>query len=106
MSSNDDRWLLERLEESLQRSEECLLRSKEILPRLKEPLPRLDFGSPDRYGPGEVSLSQLQSEIGATARHPTTVMDLNLGVSDPPTAFEVQMIAHKVDELLAALRRP
>lgn len=39
-------------------------------------------------------------------RHPTTVMDLNLGVSDPPTAFEVQTIAHKVDELLAALRRP
>jgi hypothetical protein len=70
-------------------------------------IPQGAEGAPGAPGtPGEVSLSLLQSEIGATARHPTTVMDLNLGVSDPPTAFEVQTIAHKVDELLAALRRP
>lgn len=55
--------------------------------------------------PGEVSMAQLQSEIGATARHPSSVADLALSVNDPPTAFEVQSIANKIDELLAALRR-
>jgi hypothetical protein len=37
--------------------------------------------------------------------NPTAVAPLNLVVSDPPTTAEVQTIASKVDELLAATRR-
>jgi hypothetical protein len=36
---------------------------------------------------------------------PVAGTPLNLAVSDPPTTAEVQAIASKVDELLAAIRR-
>ncbi len=55
--------------------------------------------------PGEVSLAQLNEAISATARNPSAVQPLAMVVSDPPTQAEVQQIANKVDELLAALQR-
>ena len=55
--------------------------------------------------PGEVSNAQLANAIGGTARNPSGVSALGLAVSDPPAQAEVQALAAKVDELLAALRR-
>jgi hypothetical protein len=55
--------------------------------------------------PGEVSNATLNAEIAGTARNPSGVAPLNMTVSDPPTAAEVQAIANKVDELRAAALR-
>ena len=59
--------------------------------------------------PGEVSSAQLANAvttaIADTPHNPTGVGALGLSVSDPPTQAEVQALAAKVDELLAALRR-
>ncbi len=55
--------------------------------------------------PGEVSNATLAAEIAGTARNPSGVAPLNMTVSDPPTAAEVQAIANKVDELRAAAVR-
>ncbi len=49
-------------------------------------------------------LPPAQGEMAATNRIPA-VASLNLTVSNPPTQAEVQAIANKVDELLAAMRR-
>lgn len=40
------------------------------------------------------------------ARNPAAVAPLALTVSNPPTMTEVQQLADKVDELIAALQRP
>ena len=55
--------------------------------------------------PGEVTNAQLANAIAGTARNPAGVSAPGLAVSDPPTQAEVQALAGKVDELLAALRR-
>jgi hypothetical protein len=55
--------------------------------------------------PGEVTNATLAAEIAGTARNPSGVAPLNMSVSDPPTAAEVQAIANKVDELRAAALR-
>ena len=55
--------------------------------------------------PGEVTLAQLNEAITTTARNPSGVQPLAMTVSDPPTQAEVQEIANKVDQLLAALLR-
>ena len=55
--------------------------------------------------PGEVTNATLAAEIAGTARNPSGVAPLNMTVSDPPTAAEVQAIANKVDELRAAALR-
>jgi hypothetical protein len=47
----------------------------------------------------------IAAEITGTARNPNTVSPLNMTVSDPPTQSEMQQIAAKIDELIAALRR-
>ena len=39
------------------------------------------------------------------ARNPSGVPALGLAVSDPPTQAELQAVAAKLDELIAALRR-
>jgi hypothetical protein len=49
--------------------------------------------------------AETESAIGTTARNPGNVSSLGLSISDPPTQAEVQAIAAKVDELLAALFR-
>lgn len=48
--------------------------------------------------------STQQGEMASTNRIPP-VADLNLTVSNPPTQAEVQSIADKVDEFLAAARQ-
>ena len=55
--------------------------------------------------PGEVTSAQLANEISGTARNPSGVSAPGLAVSDPPTQAEMQALAAKVAELLAALRR-
>ncbi len=57
--------------------------------------------------PGEVTTGQLNSAISTTSANSNTVSQLGAGftVSDPPTQAEVQQIAAKLDELIAALRR-
>lgn len=55
--------------------------------------------------PGEVTNATLSVEIAGTARNPSSVAPLNLTVSDPPTQAEMQAIANKLDEFLAAAVR-
>lgn len=67
--------------------------------------------------PGEVTNSQLATEIATaqttvtnailpqTSANSNAVTALNLTVSNPPTQAEVQALADKLDELIAALRR-
>ena len=47
----------------------------------------------------------IANEIAGTARNPNTVSPLNMTVSDPPTQSEMQQLAAKIDELIAALLR-
>ena len=47
----------------------------------------------------------IAAEITGTARNPNTISPLNLTVSDPPTQSEIQQLAAKLDELIAALLR-
>jgi hypothetical protein len=63
-------------------------------------------GPPGPQGPtGEVSSMDLNSAIGGTSANSNGVSQLGLTVSDPPTQSEMQTIANKLDELIAALRR-
>ncbi|MCX7010147.1 MAG: hypothetical protein NTY53_23405, partial [Kiritimatiellaeota bacterium] len=66
-------------------------------------------GAPGNDGPqgapGEVSAQQLSDAIATTSANSNGIMQLGLTVSDPPTQSEVQAIANKLDELIAALRR-
>ena len=55
--------------------------------------------------PGEVSAVQLEDAINGTSTNSNAVDTLGMVVTDPPTQSEVQQIADKVDELIAALRR-
>jgi hypothetical protein len=69
------------------------------------------FGIPQgqQGPPGEVTTTQMDTAIGnaigGTSANSNAVLPLNLIVSDPPTQSEVQTLANKVDELIAALRR-
>lgn len=69
---------------------------------------RFTFGIPaGEAGPsGEVTTADLTAAIAGTSANTNAVNTLNLTVSDPPTQAEVQAVADKVDELIAALRRP
>ena len=69
-------------------------------------------GMPGNDGPqgpqgptGEVSSMDLNSAIGGTSANSNGVAQLGLTVSDPPTQTELQAVANKLDELIAALRR-
>jgi hypothetical protein len=63
-------------------------------------------GPPGPQGPtGEVSSMDLGTAIGGTSANSNSVAQLGLTVSDPPTQTEMQTIANKLDELIAALRR-
>ena len=55
--------------------------------------------------PGEVSAADLTTALGSTSANSNSVATLGLTVSDPPTQSEMQTIANKLDELIAALRR-
>ena len=55
--------------------------------------------------PGEVSNADLTTAMGSTSSNTNAVSQLGLTVSDPPTQSEMQTIANKLDELIAALRR-
>ena len=59
--------------------------------------------------PGEVSNAQLANAVATavsdTSHNAAGVSALGLSVSNPPTQAEMQALAAKVDELLAALRR-
>jgi len=55
--------------------------------------------------PGEVTSQQLNDAIAGTSANTNTIQLLGLTVSDPPTQSELQAIANKMDELIAALRR-
>jgi hypothetical protein len=52
-----------------------------------------------------VTAAQLNAAISGTSNNTNGVAFLSLVVSDPPTQGEVQQIANKLDELIAALRR-
>lgn len=66
-------------------------------------------GPPGPEGPagmnGEVTLAELDAAINGTSMNSNSVNILNLPISDPPSAAEVQAIADKLDELITALRR-
>lgn len=67
-------------------------------------------GPPGADGaPGEVTTAALSAAVSAavagTGRNPTSVSELGLAISDPPTQAEVQALAVKLDELIAAARR-
>jgi hypothetical protein len=47
----------------------------------------------------------LGTAIGGTSSNTKSIATLGLTVSDPPTQSEMQIIANKLDELIAALRR-
>lgn len=68
---------------------------------------RFDFGIPrgEDGAPGEVTQQALDDAIATTSANSDGVGFLGMVVSDPPTQSEVQQIADKVDELIAALRR-
>ena len=55
--------------------------------------------------PGEVSSMDLSTALGGTSANSNAISQLGLTVSDPPTQSEMQTIANKLDELIAALRR-
>ena len=48
---------------------------------------------------------QIEDAINGTSTNSNAVDTLGMVVTDPPTQSEVQQIADKVDELIAALRR-
>ena len=64
-----------------------------------------DGGTGGQGPPGEVTNAQLGSAINGTSNNSNGVSTLNMTVSDPPTQGEMQAIATKLDELIAALRR-
>jgi len=55
--------------------------------------------------PGEVTQAALDAAILGTSANSNGVSTLAMVVIDPPTRMEVQTLADKVDELIAALRR-
>jgi len=56
--------------------------------------------------PGEVTLLDAQNLIAApSSANSNAVGTLGLGVNDPPTQGDVQLILNKLDELILALRR-
>lgn len=76
---------------------------------LRSLIDSVPVGPPGPMGPqgrpGEVTAAQLSAAISGTSNHSNGVAQLSLVVSDPPTQGEVQQIANKLDELIAALRR-
>ena len=72
--------------------------------------PAGDQGPQGEQGPqGDVSASDMENAInnalGGTSNNSNSVAQLEMTVSDPPTQSEMQTIANKLDELIAALRR-
>ncbi|MCX7009921.1 MAG: hypothetical protein NTY53_22215 [Kiritimatiellaeota bacterium] len=68
--------------------------------------PQGNQGNDGPQGPqGEVSAQQLSDAIAGTSANTNAIAQLGMTVSDPPTQFEMQTIANKLDELIAALRR-
>jgi len=59
--------------------------------------------------PGEVTTADMNTAIGTaiggTSANTNAIGQLGLTVSDPPTQTELQAVANKLDELIAALRR-
>ena len=66
-------------------------------------------GPPGPEGPqgpmGEVSSMELSNAIAGTSSNSNGVGTLGLVASSPPTQYEMQAVADKLDELIYALRR-
>ena len=66
-------------------------------------------GPPGPEGPqgpmGEISNMDLQNAIAGTSNNSNAVGTLGLVASSPPTQYEMQAVADKLDELINALRR-
>jgi len=63
-------------------------------------------GPPGPQGnPGEVSSADLTNALGSTSANTNAVGLIAYAPSDPPTAADWQVLADKVNELIAALRR-
>jgi len=59
----------------------------------------------DKGDTGEVSEQQLNDAIAGTPSNVNAIEPMNLTVSDPPSQWEIQTIANKLDELINALKR-
>ena len=69
-------------------------------------IPRGNDGNQGPQGPsGEVSNAALAAAIAGTSANTNGVALLGMTVSDPPTQAQMQAIANKLDELIAAQRR-
>ena len=76
------------------------------LSALHDEIAAVPAGPPGAPGaPGEVSAADLAATVLGTAHNPSGVFPLGLVVSDPPTQAEMQQLAAKLDDLIAALRR-
>ncbi len=54
----------------------------------------------------QAQINNLQAQLNSDTPHNcASVVDLSVGLSQPPTHWEVQPIIDKINELLAALRR-
>ena len=63
-------------------------------------------GDPGPQGPmGEISNMDLSNAISGTSANSNGVGTLGLVASSPPTQYEMQAVADKLDELINALRR-
>ncbi len=67
-------------------------------------------GPPGPPGPmGEATMGDIQNAVNnalaGTSNNSNSVAILDLTISDPPTLWEVQSIATRVDQLILALRR-
>ncbi len=69
-------------------------------------------GPPGPEGPqgpqgpmGEATIGDIQNAIQTTSANSNSISLLDITISDPPTQWEVQSIANRVDQLLLALRR-
>ncbi len=51
-------------------------------------------------------LSEISSAVSGSAANVNAIDDLSFSISDPPTQTEVQDILDKLNQLIAALKRP
>ena len=87
-----------RAEGSLPLCRKTLLRTRRSFPRVRKTLLRT-------RAPGEVTTAELNTAIAGTSSNSNVVDLLEMTVGDPPSQPEVQTIADRLDQLIAALRR-
>lgn len=66
-------------------------------------------GDPGETGPagppGEVTTQQMNDAISGTPQNVDSIGTLDIGISDPPTQGEVQLILEKLNDLIRGLKR-